>query len=211
MNTQINTQINTKIKTIKRAVLLGLLLSVNSAVFAENSQLARDQFDAKTKPIFDRSQVISEKQLALMQEFNQVAESGSAVAIFTGGKVQELQALGEQTITEANQFITEYQQFLSQLPETSSCYLPENVEKYQGTVAEIAKANEALGQFVAPTDSNDEIGATMALLNLQMHAGRLSSVVQMFQLVKVCYMTDAMGLTKEDVKRMAAENMDEDY
>jgi hypothetical protein len=38
-----------------------------------------------------------------------------------------------------------------------------------------------------------------------MHAGQVGSLVQMFQLVKMCYITDAMGYTKEDVERMQAQ------
>ncbi len=49
------------------------------------------------------------------------------------------------------------------------------------------------------------MAATMAVLNLQMHAGQVSSLVQMFQLVKMCYVTEAMGYTKQDVERMQAE------
>ena len=37
----------------------------------------------------------------------------------------------------------------------------------------------------------------------------MSSLVQMFQLVTMCYVTDAMGYTKQDVERMQAEEADE--
>ncbi|PMG48062.1 hypothetical protein [Shewanella sp. 10N.286.52.B9] len=191
-------------KLIKHSVLLAVLTTSSFASLAGN-QAAIASFDAKTLPITERSQVITDKQLALMEEFNRMTEAQtSAIGMFKSGKVQQLQQLGEQTLVEANKFVDEYQTFLSQLPETSTCYVPENVTEYQRMIAEITEANSALSTL-ASSVGDDEMGATMAMLNVQMHAGRISSLVQMFQMVKMCYMTDAMGLTKADVKRRKAQ------
>ncbi|MDO6777238.1 hypothetical protein Q4591_17980 [Shewanella sp. 3_MG-2023] len=191
-------------KLIKHSVLLAVLTTSSFASLAGN-QAAIASFDAKTLPITERSQVITDKQLALMEEFNRMTEAQtSAIGMFKSGKVQQLQQLGEQTLVEANKFVDEYQIFLSQLPETSTCYVPENVTEYQRMIAEITEANSALSTL-ASSVGDDEMGATMAMLNVQMHAGRISSLVQMFQMVKMCYMTDAMGLTKADVERRKAQ------
>ncbi|WP_394496811.1 hypothetical protein [Shewanella sp. ENK2] len=72
-------------------------------------------------------------------------------------------------------------------------------------IAEITEANSGLSTLASSVGDNDEMGATMAMLNVQMHAGRISSLVQMFQMVKMCYMTDAMGMTKADVERRRAQ------
>ncbi|WP_434927137.1 hypothetical protein [Shewanella sp. HL-SH2] len=191
-------------KLTRNTLMVAALTTISFASSAGN-QAAIKSFDAKTLPITERSQVITNKQLALMEEFNELAQARtSAVGVFKSGKVQQLQQLGEQTLVEANKFVEEYQVFLSQLPETSTCYAPENVTEYQRMIAELTEANSALSQ-TALSVGDDEVGATMALLNMQMHAGKISALVQMFQLVEVCYMTDAMGLTKADVERQRAE------
>lgn len=194
-----------RMKYIKRTLLLAALTATSFASLAGN-QAAIASFDAKTLPITERSQVITDKQLALMEEFNRMTEAQtSAIDMFKSGKVQELQQLVEQTLVEANKFVDEYQIFLSQLPETSTCYVPENVTEYQRMIAEITEANSGLSTLASSVGDNDEMGATMAMLNVQMHAGRISSLVQMFQMVKMCYMTDAMGMTKADVERRRAQ------
>ncbi|UJF22763.1 hypothetical protein [Shewanella sp. OMA3-2] len=188
----------------KQTSILMIVSVMSFSVFGSN-QAAIKSFDAKTLPITERSQVITDKQLALMKEFNQLAQARtSAVDVFKSGKVRQLQQLGEQTLVEANKFVEEYQIFLSELPETSTCYTPENVTEYQRMIAELTEANSALSH-IASSVGDDEMGATMALLNVQMHAGKISALVQMFQLVKVCNMTDAMGMTKADVERQRAE------
>jgi hypothetical protein len=193
---------------MRKASLLVAFTTMSFAALASN-QFAIDAFEAKTKPIAQDAKVISDKQLVLMEEFNQLMESGNASAVFQSGKVQELQALGEKTLVQAKLFVKEYQQFLSQLPETSTCYLPENVTEYTSLIDEVSANNQSLSELSATVSPGDEAGATMALLNVQMHAGRVSSFVQMFQLVKMCYITEAMGYTKQDVERMQAEEDDE--
>jgi hypothetical protein len=194
---------------IKKASVLAVVACMSFSVLAGNKATI-DAFEAKTKPIAQDAKVISDKQLVLMEAFNQLMESGGAATIFSSGKVQELQTLGEQTLMQAKLFVKEYQQFLSQLPETSTCYLPENVTEYNSQIDELAANNQSLSDLSGAVQPGDEVGATMALLNLQMHAGRVSSFVQMFQLVKMCYLTDAMGYTKQDVARMQAEEDDDD-
>jgi hypothetical protein len=195
----------------KTSLLVAITTAITTMSFAAlaSNQFAIDAFEAKTKPIAQDAKVISDKQLVLMEEFNQLMESGNASAVFQSGKVQELQALGEKTLVQAKLFVKEYQQFLSQLPETSTCYLPENVTEYTSLIDEVSANNQSLSELSATVSPGDEAGATMALLNVQMHAGRVSSFVQMFQLVKMCYITEAMGYTKQDVERMQAEEDDE--
>jgi hypothetical protein len=195
----------------KTSLLVAITTAITTMSFAAlaSNQVAIDAFEAKTKPIAQDAKVLSDKQLVLMQEFNQLMESGNASAVFQSGKVQELQALGEKTLVQAKLFVKEYQQFLSQLPETSTCYLPENVTEYNNLIDEVSANNQSLSELSTTVSPGDEAGATMALLNVQMHAGRVSSFVQMFQLVKMCYITEAMGYTKEDVERMQAEEDDE--
>jgi hypothetical protein len=193
---------------MRKASLMVAFTTMSFAALASN-QVAIDAFEAKTKPIAQDAKVLSDKQLVLMQEFNQLMESGNASAVFQSGKVQELQALGEKTLVQAKLFVKEYEQFLSQLPETSTCYTPENVTEYNSLIDEVSANNQSLSELSATVSPGDNAGATMALLNVQMHAGRVSSFVQMFQLVKMCYVTEAMGYTKEDVERMQAEEDDE--
>ncbi|MDO6611549.1 hypothetical protein Q4601_04865 [Shewanella sp. 1_MG-2023] len=182
-------------------------LSINA--YADN-RAAMLEFDAKLRPIAQRSQLLSDMQVKLMDDFNQMAEAGkSASAVFNSGKVQQLQLLGNETLIEANLFVAEFEHFLAQLPETSTCYLPEKVTEYQGMITQLTQANKALSNVPEIADG-DELGAAMALLNLQMHAGQLSSLVQMFQLVKTCYMPEAIGLSKEDVEQMKAQTEDAD-
>ncbi|WP_394496813.1 hypothetical protein [Shewanella sp. ENK2] len=98
-------------KYIKRTLLLAALTATSFASLAGN-QAAIASFDAKTLPITERSQVITDKQLALMEEFNRMTEAQtSAIDMFKSGKVQELQQLVEQTLVEANKFVDEYQIF----------------------------------------------------------------------------------------------------
>jgi hypothetical protein len=189
---------------MRKASLMVAFTTMSFAALASN-HVAIDAFEAKTKPIAQDAKVISDKQLVLMEEFNQLMESGNASAVFQSGKVQELQALGEKTLVQAKLFVKEYQQFLSQLPETSTCYLPENVTEYNNLIDEVSANNQSLSELSATVSPGDEAGATMALLNVQMHAGWVSSFVQMFQLVKMCYITEAMGYTKQDVERMQAD------
>ena len=191
----------------KASLLVAMTTAITTMSFAvlANNQGAIDAFEAKTKPIAQDAKVLSDKQLVLMQEFNQLMASGGAATIFTSGKVQELQTLGEQTLVQAKLFVKEYEQFLAQLPETSTCYTPENVTEYNRLINEVATKNQSLSELNNTVAPGDEMAATMAVLNLQMHAGQVSSLVQMFQLVKMCYLTDAMGYTKDDVERMQAE------
>lgn len=187
----------------KASLLVAMTTAITTMSFATlaSNQGAIDAFEAKTKPIA----VISEKQLVLMDEFNQLVASGNAAAVFQSGKVTELQALGEQTLVQAKLFVKEYEQFLAQLPETSTCYTPENVTEYNQLINEVTTKNQSLSELTNTVAPGDEMAATMAVLNLQMHAGQVGSLVQMFQLVKMCYITDAMGYTKEDVERMQAQ------
>ncbi|MGI2113776.1 hypothetical protein ACRN9G_09245 [Shewanella frigidimarina] len=191
----------------KASLLVAMTTAITTMSFAAlaSNQGAIDAFEAKTKPIAQDAKVLSDKQLVLMQEFNQLMESGNAAAVFQSGKVAELQALGEQTLVQAKLFVKEYQQFLSELPETSTCYTPENVSEYNRLINEVATKNQSLSELSSTVAPGDEMAATMAVLNLQMHAGQVSSLVQMFQLVKMCYITEAMGYTKQDVERMQAE------
>ncbi|MGI1999512.1 hypothetical protein [Shewanella frigidimarina] len=191
----------------KASLLVAMTTAITTMSFAAlaSNQGAIDAFEAKTKPIAQDAKVLSDKQLVLMQEFNQLIESGNAAAVFQSGKVAELQALGEQTLVQAKLFVKEYQQFLSELPETSTCYTPENVSEYNRLINEVATKNQSLSELSSTVAPGDEMAATMAVLNLQMHAGQVSSLVQMFQLVKMCYITEAMGYTKQDVERMQAE------
>ncbi|KVX01502.1 hypothetical protein [Shewanella frigidimarina] len=195
----------------KASLLVAMTTAITTMSFAAlaSNQGAIDAFEAKTKPIAQDAKVLSDKQLVLMQEFNQLMESGNAAAVFQSGKVAELQALGEQTLVQAKLFVKEYQQFLSELPETSTCYTPENVSEYDRLINEVATKNQSLSELSSTVAPGDEMAATMAVLNLQMHAGQVSSLVQMFQLVKMCYITEAMGYTKQDVERMQAEEADE--
>ncbi|MBB1361265.1 hypothetical protein H5125_03705 [Shewanella sp. SR44-4] len=191
----------------KASLLVAMTTAITTVSFAAlaSNQGAIDAFEAKTKPIAQDAKVISEKQLALMGEFNQLVASGNAAAVFQSGKVTELQALGEQTLVQAKLFVKEYEQFLAQLPETSACYTPENVTEYNQLINEVATKNQSLSELTNTVAPGDEMAATMAVLNLQMHAGQVGSLVQMFQLVKMCYITEAMGYTKQDVERMEAE------
>ena len=189
---------------MKKASLLVAITTMSFAVLASN-QGAIDAFEAKTKPIAQDTKVLSDKQLVLMDEFNQLMSSGNAAAVFQSGKVVELQALGEQTLVQAKLFVKEYERFLAQLPKTSTCYTPENVTEYNRLINEVATKNQSLSELNGTVASGDEMAATMAVLNLQMHAGQVSSLVQMFQLAKMCYISDAMGYTKQDVERMQAE------
>ncbi|QDE30014.1 hypothetical protein [Shewanella polaris] len=195
----------------KASLLVAMTTAITTMSFAAlaSNQDAIDAFEAKTKPIAQDAKVLSDKQLVLMQEFNQLMESGGAATIFTSGKVQELQTLGEQTLVQAKLFVKEYEQFLAQLPETSTCYTPENVTEYNRLINEVETKNQSLSELNNTVAPGDEMAATMAVLNLQMHAGQVSSLVQMFQLVKICYITEAMGYTKQDVERMQAEEDDE--
>ena len=195
----------------KASLLVAMTTAITTMSFAAlaSNQGAIDAFEAKTKPIAQDAKVLSDKQLVLMQEFNQLMESGNAAAVFQSGKVAELQALGEQTLVQAKLFVKEYQQFLSELSETSTCYTPENVSEYNRLINEVATKNQSLSELSSTVAPGDEMAATMAVLNLQMLAGQVSSLVQMFQLVKMCYITEAMGYTKQDVERIQAEEDDE--
>ncbi|GGP70091.1 hypothetical protein GCM10009347_39020 [Shewanella algicola] len=191
----------------KASLLVAMATTITTTSFAAlaSNQGAIDAFEAKTKPIAQDAKVLSDKQLVLMDDFNQLMESGNAAAVFQSGKVAELQALGEQTLVQAKLFVKEYEQFLAQLPKTSTCYTPENVTEYNQLINEVATKNQSLSELSSTVAPGDEMAATMAVLNLQMHAGQVSGLVQMFQLVKMCYITEAMGYTKQDVERMQAE------
>ena len=79
----------------KASLLVAITTAITTMSFAAlaSNQAAIDAFEAKTKPIAQDAKVLSDKQLVLMQEFNQLMDSGNASAVFQSGKVQELQAI----------------------------------------------------------------------------------------------------------------------
>jgi hypothetical protein len=193
-----------------------LIAIVSSGYFsplslASSNQQAIDRFEQSTKPIVARANSLSHQQLKIMDDINQIMdESQSAIAVLQSDNIPKLQASSTQIIAVAREYLTQYQGFLAELDKSSTCYQGEAITEFNQMIDEQALANKqlseaALAALGAKQDA-DETQATMLVLNLQMNQAKTAILVGMFQMTKMCYLTEALGIDKQQAKRMQEMN-----
>lgn len=197
-------------KSFKQVGLIVSCLLVCNGAFA-NNKTAIATFEANTLPIIEKADLIAKQQFALMDEINKLMAAGNLRQIFETHRVTKLQQYSNESIAQAKLLAEEYRVFISKLPETSSCYQPESLAEFQQLISEAEANNLALSELPANAQTSDDMTLTMAAMDLQMQAGQVGSLVPMFQLIKACYITDAMGMTKQDIERMNAEGDDGEF
>jgi hypothetical protein len=195
---------------MQQPLLLISLLFIALATFfcpnllASQNQDAIDKFEQHSAPIVKRAYALSKKQLALMDEINQIMSSTqSANAVLRSDKITQLLQASENMLSVAKEYVTEYQVFLSELDKSSSCYQEESLTEFNQMISEQGLTNQEIATAIkAPIDDADETQATLLVLSIQMSQAKSSILASLFQMTKMCYLTEAMGLTQDQVNKM---------
>jgi methyl-accepting chemotaxis protein len=190
-----------------------LIAIVSSGYFsplslASSNQQAIDRFEKNTQAIVARANNLSHQQLNIMDDINQIMdESQSAIAVLQSDNIPKLQASSTQIIAVAREYLTQYQGFLAELDKSSTCYQAEAITEFNQMIDEQALANKQLSEAaLAAKQDADETQATMLVLNLQMNQAKTAILVGMFQMTKMCYLTEALGIDKQQAKRLQEIN-----
>jgi hypothetical protein len=190
-------------------ILIAIIsMSGTLSAYASKNQQAIDSFEKNTKAIVTRANRLSHQQLNIMDDINQLMdESQSAIAVLHSGNIAKLQATSNQIITVAREYLTQYQGFLSELDKSSTCYQAQVLTEFKQLIDEQALANKQLTEAaLAAKQEADDTQATMLVLNLQMSQAKTAILVGMFQMTKMCYLTEALGIDKQQAKRMQQIN-----
>lgn len=198
---------------LRHLITLSLFLVSSSGYFslpalASSNQQAIDKFEQSTKPIVARANSLSTGQIALMDDINQIMdESQSAIAVLRSDKIPKLAASSTQILAVAREYVTQYQQFLAELDKDSTCYQAEAITEFNQMIDEQTAVNQELSAAAeALKHDEDETQATMLVLNLQMSQAKTAMLVGMFQMTKMCYLTEALGIDKQQAQRMQELN-----
>jgi hypothetical protein len=198
------------LRTFINLSLIAIISSsgIGSLAYASKNQQAVDRFEQSTKPIVERANNLSHQQLKIMDDINQIMdESQSAIAVLQSDHIPKLQASSTQIIAVAREYLTQYQGFLAELDKSSTCYQAEAITEFNQMIDEQALANKQLSEAaLAAKQDADETQATMLVLNLQMNQAKTAILVGMFQMTKMCYLTEALGIDKQQAKRMQEMN-----
>ncbi|WP_394130504.1 hypothetical protein [Shewanella maritima] len=188
-----------------------LLFSHTQFAFASN-QFAIDQYNAATEPLLEQSTSLGDRQTELMEKLQSVADnSKSAVKALNSEYIGQMYQVGEQTLALADQYLLAFEGFQTELSKNSVCYQPESALEFAQTIEQRRQANQALLQIKQSQVGDDEGAAAIALLNVQVHSGQLQMLVHMFEMSKMCFIGEAMGLSQEDIKRMQALESDPNF
>lgn len=194
------------VATFIRLSLIAIIsTSGMSLAYASKNQQAIDSFEKNTQGIVARANSLSHQQLNIMDDINQIMdESQSAIAVLHSDNIAKLQASSAQIITVAREYLTQYQGFLAELDTSSTCYQAEALTEFNQMIDEQALANKQISEAaLAAKQDADETQATMLVLNLQMNQAKTAILVSMFQMTKMCYLTEALGINKQQDKQQA--------
>ncbi|NKF49405.1 hypothetical protein G3R49_02260 [Shewanella sp. WXL01] len=166
------------------------------AALASSNQIAIDKFSLNSEPIGEQGRLLSEQHLELMESLNRDMEASphSAIAVVNKTDFNSMAKLGEKSIATAREYLALYKTFQSELEPTSACYQAEGVVEIETMIAQRLEANQHVANIKAADFNGDEASATIALLNVQMHNSHMAMLMQMFEMVKTCFIADAMGL-----------------
>ncbi|BAJ00530.1 hypothetical protein [Shewanella violacea] len=180
--------------------LIGLLLagSVTASEVSDSSdtrlqdtQEAIETFQNSTKALLDNAHQLNDQHAVQMQQLTDVLQqTESAKAVLQSNLIGDIEHNSTKMLVLANQYVSHYRTFINSIRHESTCYQPKQVGEFEQTIAELEEYVGSIQQLAATQDSTE---AFAALMEININQARVSMVVNLFEMFKLCYLTEAIG------------------
>ncbi|KXF83424.1 hypothetical protein ATN88_07200 [Enterovibrio coralii] len=162
---------------------------VSRAADIEHVLSAMEALNARTEKIIMDAEKNSEAYDAILSKMEEAqGQSNSALAAIRAGNFGKLKSLALANVALGNQYVKEYQRFLSEVGNDSSCYRPEVIDGFNDNIAKVKTFAQRLPQIQVVSSEQD---ANIALMDLFGNSAYVFVVPTMFAAQTLCIVGDA--------------------
>jgi len=156
-----------------------------------STQQAFDTFQLNTDNILKQAHKLNQQHVTHIDSLNQIlSDTESSEAVLQSDLISKLELDASQMLILANQYVPHYQDFINSISRESSCYQPQQVSQFRQTITELEQYVDNIQSLAA---AQGEAEAFAALMEININQARVSMVVNLFEMFKLCYITEAIG------------------
>lgn len=182
-------------------ISLTLIYCNHAAALSTKNAMAVFQQD--TRAIVERSHKLSKQHAQQMELLSQQLDNTqSAKIVLQSEFIGDMTQTAEQMLALANQYLPHYQHFLANIDKDSHCYQPEQLAQFQQTKAELQDYVDNIDSLLT---TRDEAEAFSALMAFNLGQTQVNMVVDMFEMSKFCYLSEALPSLVKDVQTLETD------
>jgi hypothetical protein len=173
-----------------------LLCAIYFSAYANSAQTnntkdAIDTFQLNTHDLLKQARKLNQQHASHFERLNETLEqTKSAKAVLRSGLMGEIELDAKEMLSLADTYLGHYQTFVYSISRDSSCYQPQQIAEFRQTITELQKYVNNIKSLAATSSDED---AFAALTEININQSRVSMTVNLFEMFKLCYMTEAIG------------------
>lgn len=184
-------------------VLVITAMTYSSELLAMSTHDAILNFKQDTSAIVEQSHRLSKQHARQMELLSQkLDETQSAKIVLQSKFIGDMTQTAEQMLALANQYLPHYQHFLANIDKDSHCYQPEQLAQFQQTTTELQDYVDNIDSLLT---TRDEAEAFSALMAFNLGQTQVNMLVDMFEISKFCYLSEALPSLVKDVQSVETE------
>ncbi|OEG74904.1 hypothetical protein BEL05_12050 [Shewanella colwelliana] len=184
-------------------VLVITAMTYSCKLLAMSTRDAILNFKQDTNTIVEQSHRLSKQHARQMELLSQkLDETQSAKIVLQSEFIGDMTQTAEQMLALANQYLPHYQHFLANIDKDSDCYQPEQLAQFQQTTTELQDYVDNIDSLLT---TRDEAEAFSALMAFNLGQTQVNMLVDMFEVSKFCYLSEALPPLVEDVQSVETE------
>ncbi|QYK01982.1 hypothetical protein [Shewanella psychrotolerans] len=178
-------------------------ITFSSELLAMSTRDAILNFKQDTSTIVEQSHRLSKQHARQMELLSQkLDETQSAKIVLQSEFIGDMTQTAEQMLALANEYLPHYQHFLANIDKDSDCYQPEQLARFQQTTTEL---QDYVDNIDSLRTTRDEAEAFSALVAFNLGQTQVNMLVDMFEVSKFCYLSEALPSLVEDVQIVETE------
>lgn len=167
------------------------------------TQSAIESFQNDTQEILTQARKLNRQHGGHLERLNQMlAETKSAIAVLQSDLIKQLEQDATQMLQLTEAYLNYYRTFVYSISQDSSCYQPEQIDTFELTLIELQHYVDNI-QTLASTP--DEESAFAALMEINVEQTRVAMTVNLFEMFKLCYITEAVAPLSEQFNTLETQ------
>ena len=193
-----------------KSILLSLaLIFAVACTDMSQTEKALETYEKNTAELNEKLDEAFQKQTELGDKIGKLMSSGQKAShIFSPSVMGEYAAHGKKSVELGKEYLFHYREFLSSIDDDSTCYQPEIADRIESIILEREAFFQQLDEL-PKFERDDE--AILTWLGTGMAQSQITMIMPMINMTYLCLISDAFGMTKEDLEKIEKENAANDF